>query len=47
MRIPIMCLKQSFSSSKWVLQAVLSLTVRPNCISGSLNFVTTFLSDFK
>jgi len=40
-----MCLKQSFSYSKWVLQAILFLTVLSNCVSGSSNFDTTFLSD--
>jgi len=38
-----MFLKQSFSHSKWVLQAILSLIVFLNCVSGSLNFVTTFV----
>jgi len=41
--IPKMCLKQSFSHSKWVLQAILSLTVLLNCVSGSSNFDTAFL----
>jgi len=31
MRIPKMCLKQSFSYSKWVLQTILFLTVLLNC----------------
>jgi len=44
-RIPKMCLKQSFSNSKWVLQAIVSLTVLLSCVSGSLNFYTTFLPD--
>jgi len=44
MTIPKMCLKQSFSHSKWVLQAVLSLTVLSNCVSGSSNFDTAFLT---
>jgi len=30
-----MCLKQSFSHSKWVLQAILSLTVLSSCVSDS------------
>jgi len=38
-----MCLKQSFSYSKWVLQAILFLTVLSNCVSVSSNFDTTFL----
>jgi len=41
-----MCLKQSFSHSKWVLQAILSLTVLSNCVSGSSSFDTTFFPDF-
>jgi len=45
MRIPKMCLKQPFSHSKWVLQAILSLTVPLNCVSDSLNFDTAFLPD--
>jgi len=40
-----MCLKLSFSHSKWVLQAILSLTVVSNCVSGISNFDTVFLSD--
>jgi len=40
-----MCLKQSFSHSKWVLQAILSLTVLSNCVSDSSIFDTTFLPD--
>jgi len=40
MRIPKMCVKQSFSHSKWVL----SLTVLSNCVSVSSNFDTAFLS---
>jgi len=31
MGIPKMCLKQTFSHFKWVLQAILSLTVLSNC----------------
>jgi len=38
-----MCLKQLFSYSKWVLQAILSLTVLSKCVSGSSNFDTVFL----
>jgi len=34
-RIPKICLKQLFSYSKWVLQAILFLTVCSNCVSGS------------
>jgi len=37
-----MCLKQSFFHSKWVFQAILSLTVFSNYISGSSNFDTGF-----
>jgi len=40
-----MCLKQSFSYSKWVLQSILSLTVLSNCLPGSSNFDITFLPD--
>jgi len=40
-----MCLKLSFSHSKWVLQAILSLTVLSNCVFGISNFDTAFLSD--
>jgi len=45
MKIPKMCLKLLFFYSKWVLQAILSLTVLPNCLSSSKNFDTTFLPD--
>jgi len=45
MKIAKLCLKQSFSHSKWVLQAILFLTVLSNFISGSSNFDTAFLSD--
>jgi len=45
MGIPKMCLKQSFSHSKWVLHAILFLTVLSNCVSGSSNFDTAFLPD--
>jgi len=40
-----MCLKLSFSNSKWVLQAILSLTVLSNCVSDSSNFDPAFLPD--
>jgi len=33
LRIPKMCLKQSLFHSKWILQAILSLTVFLNCLS--------------
>jgi len=45
MRIPKICLKLSFSSSKWVLHAILPLTVLSKCVAGSLNFDTVFLPD--
>jgi len=45
MRIPKMCLKQLFYYSKWVLQAILSLTVLSKCVSGNSNFDTAFLID--
>jgi len=45
MRILKMCLKQSFSNSKWVLHAILSLTLSKNCGFGSSNFDTAFLAD--
>jgi len=45
MKIPKMCLKLLFFYSKWVLQAILSLTVLSNCVSSSTNFDTTFLPD--
>jgi len=45
MRIPKISLKQSFFQSKWVLQAILSLTVSTNCVFGSSNFDTAFLAD--
>jgi len=41
-----MCLKLSFSYSKWVLRVILSLTVLSNCVSVNLNFDTPFLDDF-
>jgi len=37
-----MCLKQSFSYFKWVLHAILSLTVLSKCITGSSNFDPPF-----
>jgi len=43
MNIPKMCLKQSFSHSKWVLQVILLLTVLLNRVSGSSNSYTSFL----
>jgi len=45
MRIPKMCLKQSFSYSNWVLPAILSLTIISNCVSVSSEFDTAFLPD--
>jgi len=36
MRFRKICLKLSFSHFKWVLQAILSLTVLSNCVSVSL-----------
>jgi len=46
MRIPKMCLKQSFSYSKWILPAILSLTVLLHYVSGSSNFDTAFLPHY-
>jgi len=46
MGIPKMFLKQSFSHSKWVVQAILSLTVLSNCVSGSSNIDSAFLTDY-
>jgi len=46
MTILKMCLKQSFSHSKWVLQEILFLTVFSNCVSVSSNFDTAFLHDY-
>jgi len=40
-----MRLKQLFSYSKWVFQAILFLIVLSNCVFGSTNFDITFLSD--
>jgi len=45
MKIPKMCLKLLFFHSKWVLQAIVSLTVLPNCLYSSTNFDITFLPD--
>jgi len=45
MRILKIRLKQSFSYSKWVLPAILFLTVLSNCISSISNFDTAFLHD--
>jgi len=45
MRIPEMWLEHFFSYSKWVLPAILFLTVFSNCVSVSSNFDTTFLFD--
>jgi len=41
-----MCLKQSFSYSKWILKSILSLSVLSNCVSDSSTFDTDFLLDF-
>jgi len=38
-----MCLKQSISHSKWILQAIFSLSVLSDCVLGSLKFDTIFL----
>jgi len=46
MGIPKMCLKLSFSYYKWVLQAILFMTILSNCFSGSSNFNSTFLPDY-
>jgi len=45
MRIPKMCLKQSFSYYKWVFQAIFSLTVSSNCIFINSNIDSVFLSN--
>jgi len=45
MRNPKICLKQSLSNSKWILQAIWSLTVLSNCVLVSSNFDTSFLLD--
>jgi len=37
-----MCLKQLFFHSKWVLEAIISLTVFQNYVSDSSNFDTLF-----
>jgi len=44
MRITKIRLKQSFSHSKWGLQAILSLIVLSNSVSGSLNLDTPLFS---
>jgi len=46
MGIPKMCLKLSFSHSKWSFQAILLLSVISNCVFGSSNFDTFFLPNF-
>jgi len=45
MQISKMCIKPSFSYSKWVLQGILCLTVLSNYVFGSSNFDIPFLSD--
>jgi len=45
MRFSKMYLKHGFSYSKWVLEAILSLIVLSNCVSGSSNCDTAFLTD--
>jgi len=45
MMILKMYLKQSFSHSQCVLQAILSLTVLLNCVSSNSNFDTAVLPD--
>jgi len=40
-----MCLNHSFSHYKWVLQAILFLTVLPNCVFGGSNFDTDLIPD--
>jgi len=47
MRILKMCLKPPFSHAKWVLEAILSLTVLSNCVSNNSNFDTAFLPDYQ
>jgi len=46
MRIPKMFLKQSFYHSKWVLQAILYLTVLSNRVFVSSNFGLAFLLEY-
>jgi len=46
MRITKMCLKHSFSHSKWVLQVILSLTVFSTCVFGSSKFHSIYLFEF-
>jgi len=45
MRISKMCLKQCFFHSKWVFQAILSLTVLSNCFSVISNFDTLYVEE--
>jgi len=40
-----MSLKQVFSHSKWILQAILSLTVLSDCVLDSLKFDPIFPPD--
>jgi len=40
-----MCLKPTFLHYKWVLKAILSLTVLSNCLFGSSIFDNAFLPD--
>jgi len=42
-----MWLKLSISDSKWVLQAILSLTVLSKCVSVSSNYYKAFLPDYQ
>jgi len=37
-----MCLKLSFSHSKWALQAILCVTVLENCVSGGQTLTRLF-----
>jgi len=45
MKILKIWLKLSFSHSKWVLRAILSLAAFSNCVYDSSNFDTAFLPD--
>jgi len=46
MKIPKMCLKLLCSHFIWFFfQAILSMTVLSNCVSGSSKFDTSFFSD--
>jgi len=45
MEISKMWLKQLISYSKWLLQAIFSMTVLLNCVSCNSNFDTVFLPD--